>query len=95
MGNCISKISKDRFLALEEFMKNKTSFEKGRLRPSLDILTEGTYTRIHSIKGLSKKRRLLHYKLGYGGGTFFKNELTSKDILCYPKRGGTHVTLLE
>ena len=30
MGNCVSKTSKDRLLALEEFMKNKTSFEKGR-----------------------------------------------------------------
>ena len=55
MGSCISKISKDRLLALEEFMKNKTSFEKGKVRPGLDRLTRGTYTRIHSIKGLSKK----------------------------------------
>ena len=55
MGSCISKISKDRLLALEEFMKNKTSFEKGKVRPDLDRLTGGTYTRIHSIKGLSKK----------------------------------------
>ena len=29
MGNCISKISKDRLLVLEELMKNKTSFGKG------------------------------------------------------------------
>ena len=28
MEICISKISKDGFLGLEEFMKNKTSFEK-------------------------------------------------------------------
>ena len=55
MGNCISKISKDRLRALEEFMKNKTSFEKAKATPGLDILTEGTYTRIHSIKRLSKK----------------------------------------
>ena len=55
MGNCISKISKDHLLPLEEFMKNKTSFEKGGVRPGLDILTGGTYMRIHSIKGLSKK----------------------------------------
>ena len=72
MGNCISKISKDRLLAFEEFMQNKTSFEKGRVRPGLDRLTGGTYTRIHSIKGLSKKKRLPHYKLGCGGKTFFK-----------------------
>ena len=55
MGNCISKISKDRLFALEEFMKNKTSFEKGKARPGLDILTGGTYTRIHSKKRFSKK----------------------------------------
>ena len=55
MENCISKISKDRLFALEEFMKNKTSFEKGKARPGLDIITGGTYTRIHSIKGFSKK----------------------------------------
>ena len=55
MGNCISKISKDRLLDPEEFMKDKTSFEKGKARPGLDRLTGGTYTKIHSIKGLPKK----------------------------------------
>ena len=55
MGNCISKISKDHLLAFEEFMKNKTSFEKGKARPGLDILTGGTYTRIHSIKKIPEK----------------------------------------
>ena len=39
MGNCISKISKDRLLDFEEFMKNATSFEKGKLRGGLDRLT--------------------------------------------------------
>ena len=62
MENCISKISKDRLLALEEFMKNKTSFEKGKTRPGLDILTGGTNTRIHSIKGLSKKKTVYSIK---------------------------------
>ena len=55
MGNCISKINKDFFLGLEEFMKNKIYFEKGKARPGLDRLARGTYMRIHSIKGLSKK----------------------------------------
>ena len=55
MGNCISKISKDRLLGLEEFLKNKTSFEEAKARPDLNILTVGTYTRIHSVKGLSRK----------------------------------------
>ena len=54
MGQSISKISKDHVLDLEEFMKNKASFEKGRVRPGLDRRTWGTYTSIHSIKGLSK-----------------------------------------
>ena len=39
-------------------MKNKTSFEKGKLRRGLDMLTGGTYTRIYSIKWLSKKEAL-------------------------------------
>ena len=42
MGNCISKISKDRLLDLEEFMKDKTSFQKVKVRPGLDRLTWGT-----------------------------------------------------
>ena len=76
MGNCISKINKDFFLGLEEFMKNKIYFEKGKARPGLDRLTRGTYMRIHSIKGLSKKKRWPRYKLACGGETFFKNEFT-------------------
>ena len=55
MGNCISNISKDRLLALEEFIKNKTSFEKGKARRGLEILAGGTYTRIHSIKKIPEK----------------------------------------
>ena len=55
MENFLSKTSKD-LLALEEFLKNKTSFEKERVGPGLDRLTRGRYTWIHSIKGLSKKR---------------------------------------
>ena len=49
-------------------MKNKTSFEKGKVRPGLDRLTGGTYTRIHSIKGFPKKITL---QTGVGGETFF------------------------
>ena len=54
MENFISKISKDRLLSLEEFMKNGTSTEKGKVRSGLDRLTGGTYMRIHSIKKYSK-----------------------------------------
>ena len=54
MRNCISRISKDRLLDLEEFMKNATSSEKGKVRPDLDRLTGGTYTRIHSMTKYSR-----------------------------------------
>ena len=88
MGNCISKISKDPLLAFEEFMKNKTFFEKGRIRPSLDRLTGETYTRIHSIKGFQRKKLWPRYKLGCGGQTFFykkqvyKTNLKSLEVVC-------------
>ena len=59
MGNCISEISKDHLLGLEEFMKDKTSFEKGMVKPGLDRLTGGIYTRIHSMKQYSKTLDLL------------------------------------
>ena len=64
MGNCISKISKDHLLGPEEFMKNKTSFEKGKVRPGPDRHTRGTYTSIHSIKGLSKKEAFASLQTG-------------------------------
>ena len=35
-------------------MKNKTSFEKGKIRRGLDIITGGGYTRIHSMSKYSK-----------------------------------------
>ena len=35
-------------------MKNKTSLEKGKVRPGLDRLTGRTYTRIHSMKKYSE-----------------------------------------
>ena len=55
MGDCISRIIKDHLLDLKELMKNATSTSKGKVRPSLDRLTEATYTRIYYIKGLSEK----------------------------------------
>ena len=64
MGNCISKISKDHLLGLEEFVKNKTSFEKGKVRPGLNRLTRGTYTRIYFVKGFSKKETLAPLQTG-------------------------------
>ena len=72
MGNYISKISKDCLLGLEEFMKNATSFEKGKLRPGLDRLTGGHIRESTPYRGFQKKKRLPHYRLERGGGTFFK-----------------------
>ena len=64
MGNSISKILKDQIFSFEELMKNKNSFEKGRIRPSLDKFTGRTHTRIHFIKGLSKKEVLAPLQTG-------------------------------
>ena len=64
MGNCISKINKDRLLGLEESMKNMTSFEKGKARPGLDSFIGGTYRKIHSIKRLSRKKTLAPLQTG-------------------------------
>ena len=54
MGNYISKNNKDHFFAFEEGMKNITSFEKGRVRRGLDMVTGGTYMNLYSIKKYSK-----------------------------------------
>ena len=54
MGNCISKILKDHFFAFEKGMKNKTSFEKGRVRRGLDMVTSRTYIKLYSTKKYSK-----------------------------------------
>ena len=75
MGNCISEISKDPLFALEEFMKNKTSFEKGKTMPVLDRITGGTYTRINSIKGLSKKEVFTPLQTGMWWRNLFLNGL--------------------
>ena len=54
MGNCISKTFKGLFFAFEEGMKSKTSFENGRVRRGLDMVTGGTYMKLYSIKRYSK-----------------------------------------
>ena len=64
MGNHISGTCEDGLFVLEEFMKNKTSFEKRRVKPGLDRLTGGTYMRIHSIGGLSKKEAFAPLQTG-------------------------------
>ena len=54
MGNCISKINKDRFFACEEEMKNVIPFFKGKIRTGLEEVIRGkTYTGLHSIKKYS------------------------------------------
>ena len=87
MGNCISKISKDRLLALEEFMKNATSSEKGKVRLGLEGLTRGTYTRIHSIQ-----TNWIHYKLERGGESSFKRLLRSHEKMFYVLLKGVYTT---
>ena len=81
MGKCISKISKDHLLDLEEYLKNKTSFEKRKRRPGLDIIAGGgiyedpfhkeVFKNVGSITNWGTVEKL-----------FFKNGLTPKDILC-------------
>ena len=55
MGNFISKISKDHFTGFEEEAKNKTFFEKGRVRRGIDMVTGGTYMKLYYIKKYSNK----------------------------------------
>ena len=52
-------------------MKNKTSFEKGKIRPGLDRLTWGTYIRIHFLKDLSKKKTSAPLQTGMWWGNLF------------------------
>ena len=53
MGNFISKISKDHFTVFEEEAKNKTFFQKGRVRSGIDMVTGGTYIKLYYIKKYS------------------------------------------
>ena len=66
MGNCISKISKDRFFDFEEDMKNVILFLKGKIRisPEWGGIRGITYTRAHSIKKLSEKMTLAPLETG-------------------------------
>ena len=41
MGNCISKINKGHFYVYKEYMRNKTSLEKGKTRRALEMGTRG------------------------------------------------------
>ena len=50
MGNCISKISKDLPLSIEEFVKNNILFSNGSVGMGLGMLTGGTCMRFNSIK---------------------------------------------
>ena len=55
MSNCISKINKDGFFAVEEFMKNDIFFSNRRVRFNLEMGTRGgTYMGLHSIMKYSK-----------------------------------------
>ena len=52
MGNAFSKINKDHFFAYEEFIKNDIFLANGIKRLRLDMVTRGSYTGTHFIKGL-------------------------------------------
>ena len=77
MGNCLSKINKGLCLNLEEYSKNKTSLEKGKIRRDLDIITGGGYTRIHSMSKYSKT--LDPIQTGHGGEAF----KTARDMIIF------------
>ena len=64
MGSCISKINKDRFFAVEELMKNDILFSGGIIRFGLDMLTGGTYMRLHSIKKIAEKITFAPFQTG-------------------------------
>ena len=71
MGNCISKISKDCFFAVKEFVKNDILFSNGTIRYHLDMLYWGTYTGVHSIKKLPEKITLAPLQTGAWWGHLF------------------------
>ena len=54
-------------------MKSKTSFEKGRVRRDLDMVTSGTYMKLYSVKRYSKT--LPPSQAGMLWKSIFKNEL--------------------
>ena len=54
MRNCISKINKDQYLAVEEFMKSDILFSNGITRLKLDAVTGERYKWVHSKKKFPK-----------------------------------------
>ena len=65
MGNCISKINKDRFFAYEESMKNNIPFFKGNARVFFEMCARNkTYTGLHSIKKYSNIMTLAPLQTG-------------------------------
>ena len=69
MGNCISKINKDRFFAIEEFTKNDIFFSSRKVRFDLDMLYRETYTGFHSIKKIPEKITLAPLQTGAWWGS--------------------------
>ena len=74
MANNISRILKDHFLTSEEGMKNKTYFEKGRVRRGTDMVTGGTYMKLYSKKKEKYSRALAPLQTGMGWKKHFLNE---------------------
>ena len=93
MGNCISKINKDHFFACEEKMKNIIPFFKRKIKTGVEEGIRGkAYTGLHFMKKYSNIMTFAPLETGVWWRNLFKNGLTPKDILCYPKREGWRIT---
>ena len=65
MGNCISKINKDRFFVYKECMENKTSLGKGKTRHALEMGTRGgRHVGAHSLLRFSEIMTLAPLQTG-------------------------------
>ena len=68
IGDWISKISKDHFFAFEEEM----TFFQGKDKVYHGNVCQGQKIYRNSFYKEAFKNVMLHYKLGFGGETFFK-----------------------
>ena len=88
MGNCISKINKEHFLAFEEEIKNEILFFKRKTRCIIECVPEAK--NIHEfIPWGSIQKGLPHYKLVCGGELFFKQVRCIINSLGSTMRKGT------
>ena len=64
MGNCISKINKDHFFVIEEFMKTDILFSNGVTRLTLECDTKNTKVHFNFIRKNPKKINLAPLQTG-------------------------------